>query len=255
MPHSSSQNARTAFTLIELLVVIAIIGILAAMLFPAFARARENARRASCSSNMKQLGLGFIQYMQDYDGRYPKAGNYQNWAPGNGHWVAGTIATGGNDALAKFTLADSYAANAGVKANIEAGAIYPYIKSTQIYRCPSGRDAESTGLSYSMNCTLAAQAEFSVQSPTEVILLVDEAYPSDGFFWADASASASDQLTQVHNGGGNLLYADGHVKFIPFARFPAGDNAVVGNAGTTKTATTGIPRFYDSASTAACTFG
>ena len=64
---SQSRIVKRGFTLIELLVVIAIIAILAAILFPVFARARENARRASCQSNLKQIGLGIFQYTQDYD--------------------------------------------------------------------------------------------------------------------------------------------------------------------------------------------
>src|SRR6187455_2045598 len=64
---------NNGFTLLELLVVIAIIALLAAILFPVFARARENARRASCQSNLKQMGLATMQYVQDYDERYPLA--------------------------------------------------------------------------------------------------------------------------------------------------------------------------------------
>jgi prepilin-type N-terminal cleavage/methylation domain-containing protein len=67
MNKKAVSRRKQAFTLIELLVVIAIIALLAAILFPVFARARENARRASCMSNMKQLGLGFAQYTQDYE--------------------------------------------------------------------------------------------------------------------------------------------------------------------------------------------
>jgi len=71
LTHHSLGRKQSAFTLIELLVVIAIIAILAAILFPVFARARENARRSSCQSNLKQIGLAIIQYAQDYDEHYP----------------------------------------------------------------------------------------------------------------------------------------------------------------------------------------
>ena len=96
---SSTQNRRSAFTLIELLVVIAIIAILAAILFPVFARARENARRSSCQSNLKQIGLGILQYIQDYDEKMPSYG-----PPVNVGW---------------------------------ADAVQPYVKSTQLFQCPS----------------------------------------------------------------------------------------------------------------------
>ena len=97
---------RRGFTLIELLVVIAIIAILAAILFPVFARARENARRASCQSNLKQMGLGIIQYTQDYDEAMPghNMGNGQLWMD----------------------------------------IIQPYIKSDQLFVCPSHPNGKYT---------------------------------------------------------------------------------------------------------------
>ena len=108
---------KTAFTLIELLVVIAIIAILAAILFPVFARARENARRSSCQSNLKQIGLGILQYTQDYDERYPLA----------------------------YFGSTSYGASNPTPAMGEPtykwmDAIYPYVKSEQIFDCPSAPD-------------------------------------------------------------------------------------------------------------------
>lgn len=97
---------RRAFTLIELLVVIAIIAILAAILFPVFARAREKARMMACLSNVKQLALGVMQYAQDYDERIPVAGYaVQN----RGSWMY---------------------------------QIYPYVKSTQVYNCPDVGDVQ-----------------------------------------------------------------------------------------------------------------
>ena len=98
-------NKRNAFTLIELLVVIAIIAILAAILFPVFARARENARRTSCLSNLKQIGLGIIQYGQDYDGYMPPS-----------------------------------QLGSGIYTESWPTLMFPYIKSEQVFVCPSGSE-------------------------------------------------------------------------------------------------------------------
>jgi prepilin-type N-terminal cleavage/methylation domain-containing protein/prepilin-type processing-associated H-X9-DG protein len=96
----TSSRTRSAFTLIELLVVIAIIAILAAILFPVFAQAREKARSIACLSNEKQIGLGIIQYQQDYDEKNP--GGMNGYGGGSGY----------------------------------AGQIYPYVKSTKVFHCP-----------------------------------------------------------------------------------------------------------------------
>lgn len=117
------KNNRQAFTLIELLVVIAIIAILAAILFPVFAQAREKARQTSCLSNEKQLGLAVLQYAQDYDETYP-TGVQQNW----------------------------YAV-------IWPLLVQPYVKTYDVFRCPSddkGLDQlepnwQNLGLSYASN--------------------------------------------------------------------------------------------------------
>lgn len=115
MPTSSTKRG---FTLIELLVVIAIIAILAAILFPVFARARENARRTSCLSNLKQIGLAVMQYAQDYDEKYPfalaRTAEGPN-APG-GIWMSDST----SDVLTWNQL------------------IYPYHKSFQVNVCPNG---------------------------------------------------------------------------------------------------------------------
>ena len=124
------KYGRPAFTLIELLVVIAIIAILAAILFPVFARARENARRASCLSNMKQIGLGIMQYTQDYDEFLPQ----------------------GIQAPA-YTVRWS-------------DLIQPYVKSRQLFRCPS--DNTTGRLSYGVNRNFMGGAALSIVQIPEV---------------------------------------------------------------------------------------
>jgi len=102
------------FTLIELLVVIAIIAILAAILFPVFAAAREKARQTSCASNMKQLGLGMIQYVQDYDELYP---GWNDQGPYSGFGAANQTPT-------------------GLGSGVWGNQIYPYVKSSGVFMCP-----------------------------------------------------------------------------------------------------------------------
>src|SRR5690606_4096788 len=104
-----------AFTLIELLVVIAIISVLAAILFPVFARVRENARRASCQSNLKQIGLGIMQYTQDYDENLPLGA--VNYLGGRIFW---------------------------------SQSIMPYVKSTQLFECPSFAYTDRRSYSYNL---------------------------------------------------------------------------------------------------------
>jgi len=129
----STLSRRRAFTLIELLVVIAIIAILAAILFPVFAQAREKARQTACLSNLKQLGLGFLQYATDYDGDFP--------APITNY------GTKNNAIPPTWTTGDS----ANTTSFVDKGGIYPYVKqrgnggSGNVYSCPDATSRPSGG--------------------------------------------------------------------------------------------------------------
>jgi prepilin-type N-terminal cleavage/methylation domain-containing protein/prepilin-type processing-associated H-X9-DG protein len=232
------QN-QSGFTLIELLVVIAIIAILAAILFPVFARARENARRAACQSNLKQLGLAFAQYNQDYDGRYAYTDDGGNGTPGKGEvdtpWGPYTRQVLGWQHM-----------------------LSPYVKSTQIFKCPSAtagdneknagvNNTQSTGLSnYGYNTKVnggwgvpsnptwgeGALNEAKLEYPAMTIVLNDNSRNAsagaqtgpgtDG--WNNAQGhvdliKAGGGLTR-HLDGGNYLFADGHVKWYSAAGMP-----------------------------------
>ena len=118
-------SARKGFTLIELLVVIAIIAILAAILFPVFAQARDKARQTSCLSNLKQIGLASIQYIQDYDETWPLT-YVVDYSPGNSPsyvWTVPLTVDVPDDIAREKTL--------------WAEAMMPYLKTYAVYACPS----------------------------------------------------------------------------------------------------------------------
>ena len=214
MQHKSTFAKKNAFTLIELLVVIAIIAILASILFPVFARARENARRASCMSNEKQMGLALLMYVQDYDERFMPS----VYAPGFSgvYWWE---------------------------------VLYPYTKSYQVFRCPSvgnpangvsptyygqywatyampgyGTTAGTVAMNSYKGTTLA-----SIHEPSRTMMIVESGYSApdssyyknSGYGWYQvnlrgASPSGAHWSPELHLDGSNVTFADGHVKWLKF---------------------------------------
>jgi prepilin-type N-terminal cleavage/methylation domain-containing protein/prepilin-type processing-associated H-X9-DG protein len=179
---------RVGFTLIELLVVIAIIAILAAILFPVFARAREKARQTACLSNLKQLGMGMYMYTQDYDELTPIGFNGDWWTYS---WRA---------------------------------RIFPYVKNYQLYTCPStSLDVPPNGTgSYGINAFIGEAVAYvslaQVTMPAETFALGEN---NDGD-WVIEPNGAYYNPTWVqpgwvwahHGGGGNYAFLDGHGKWL-----------------------------------------
>lgn len=239
------QSTHRGFTLIELLVVIAIIAILAAVLFPVFAKAREKARQTGCADNMKQLGLGIMQYVQDNDEYFP----------------SGYVST----------------SSIGKPAAGWAGSVQPYIKSTGLMKCPDDSTTATVGvpISYALNSNLAgAQSHGSIASltaPTSTVLSFEVANDTsditkidEGIGVSNAPCSAvgngldlrlysacriSDQALGIatyatgylhnyggtnsqfpsdkgrHTDGSNFLLCDGHVKWFRPEKISAGSAA------------------------------
>ena len=184
---------RRGFTLIELLVVIAIIAILAAILFPVFAKAREKARQTSCLSNLKQLELGLIMYKEDYDGRH----------------VYSALDAGGVAATAN----GPYAGN-GVTRYWWFDMIKPYIKNSQIIFCPSDSVVQSCcgfpNNSYHPSGVLSGVADAQVLDPAQTLHLMD----AKANYQVAENDPGSYSSSARHNEGWNISFVDGHAKWM-----------------------------------------
>lgn len=218
------QHRRRGFTLIELLVVIAIIAILAGILFPVFAKARERAFTATCTSNIRQLGMAFQMYANDYDYRYPSAGN----------------GFGGNDRGSDWIHINQ--TNTAGDMSAEKGSLYPYVKNSEAYVCPNAivadDEAQSGGTrtSYTMNSNLVNNTTWlgskvnRVNFPAQTFLLVEENDEqlgfgtgdyNDGVYYApDPGTLGFDQPpgmtsnTERHGAGALSCFVDGHAKWF-----------------------------------------
>jgi len=185
-------TTRRGFTLIELLVVIAIIAILAAILFPVFARAREKARQASCQSNLKQLGIAWAMYVQDYDETCPPVSQDATYAVA-GLWYS---------------------------------VLAPYMKNTQLLACPSQDGTLGYGYNrraFAMYAGYASDGHITklatLQQPAEKVCMADS-YGNRYYIYNDATDPAGGTVATFgiypyHNGVGNVLWCDGHVKSAP----------------------------------------
>jgi prepilin-type N-terminal cleavage/methylation domain-containing protein/prepilin-type processing-associated H-X9-DG protein len=202
---------RRAFTLIEILVVVAIVGILAAILFPVFARARENARRTSCSSNLKQIFLAHSMYRDDYDGIFAPCA-YLNASGGQVEWPE---------------------------------LFFPYTRSQQIFLCPS--DSSSKEISYGLNTLAFSDVEFS--PPVPGTQLGGIRYEASSLFVMACESGTGDDFKELrpdswkvvppsktlkfqgdsrpvarHFERSSVLFLDGHVKSLALETFYRGQN-------------------------------
>jgi prepilin-type N-terminal cleavage/methylation domain-containing protein len=245
-----TRSTRRAFTLIELLVVIAIIAILAAILFPVFAQAREKARQTSCLSNDKQVGLGFMMYIQDYDELYPLAFGYS--ASNGWYWNFNhAVPQNWRPLPASDPRLGAYPVH-------WANSTQPYIKNTQLLACPSGvpvqlaipdyatPNAPPAPVNYTYNGLLMQYPQAGIAKVAQLPLLWGGRGKANvvGFGLSNPALICStsvnciytprDNANQtcvnvnqggtsamftlsgtmwIHNGGDNFVLADGHAKW------------------------------------------
>jgi prepilin-type N-terminal cleavage/methylation domain len=204
-----TPGTSSGFTLIELLVVIAIISILAGMILPVTAKAREKARQTACLSNTKQLAGAFLMYVQDYDETYPGAGE-----GGTQDTPCISVQPGGDWVLAQRITEETNLCSETVWP-VRNGSLYAYVKNEKVYTCPSDPFSDAKTLSYSMNALFNYEPLAVVESPSRTPLIIDESETlNDGYFSPpDENGYTTDRPTLKHSEGANFAFADGHSKW------------------------------------------
>ena len=204
---------KRLFTLIELLVVISIICIMAAMLMPALAKARETSQAAHCLNNIKQLGLAFVMYQTDNEDYFPKLYVSTSGERKDGGWIY----------YEKFPVP-----SAGLF-DVTRGTIYDYVNSPKTYLCET--DHSGSNNSYSVNSLTDNVKSEDVYAPTDTLLILEEGTPKssdDGYFLVN-----SNRVINRHKSGSNYLFCDGHASFEKWNTTEIWDKCAITNNATT----------------------
>ena len=268
MKRSPSQKSIIGFTLIELLVVIAIIAILAAILFPVFAKVREKARQTQCLSNEKQIGLAFLQYVQDYDETYPMASYFdfthewsalinpyiKNGVPGGPYNMIGGVFSCPD--YPGQAIANEYIPRDDIVRCLTAGTTAPTDgANTYVYPMTTLSQIDSPGSKWFIiepGASAAPPATWNTWVPTE-------------YFWVDTAGSPPGTNQKInatgalncdhdqswtgcehmpryrHTGATNVLWCDGHVKSVGYGRWNWYNDIYIPGLNGTDNNTNGAP--------------
>lgn len=229
------RYVRSAFTLIELLVVIGIIALLAAILFPVFAAARGKARQITCLSNLRQVGVATQMYVSDYDGFFPYAKDASDkWVPEI--WAGAPQKC--RDKLKEMALLHPEA-----RADSDPGVLSPYIRNRDVWRCPAdtGFDLLDNNDVCGGPCPMAARPSMYEAYGASYLYRTEFSFRQINVDTVTAKGSVSGKelgpasLMYLFDGNGswhgspfslgrnalryNCLFADGHVKSLPYAEY------------------------------------